>query len=319
MTVRPVYWRAGSQGAPSADEAKRVEDAAGMYTGRLWLMAGGSYSVHVGVEGRAGKGIAVVSRRRSRDGPAQLSGFLRVLLVILGTLLVAGVITAVYAAVGESQVPPGEVVPPARRRARVSAPRSRRRSSRSSCSAARSGGTPKRRRMRTRCTRRSAPRSAVSDSAGAPMITLRVVDTNFARGTCQRADARSRQDRASLPRAHRLGRGARASASGTDRVRDVAWALPPLPAGRYRVFADVVHETGFQRTLVDSLTVRPRCPPAPRIPTAMTFCFSARSLSSRPTLRWATRSRSRGPETRCRLSVTRGCYDSRCASRPASR
>jgi hypothetical protein len=34
-----------------------------------------------------------------------------------------------------------------------------------------------------------------------------------------------------------------------------ASALPPLPAGRYRLFADVVHETGFQRTLVDSITL----------------------------------------------------------------
>ena len=31
--------------------------------------------------------------------------------------------------------------------------------------------------------------------------------------------------------------------------------LPPLPAGRYRLFADVVHESGFQRTFVDSLTL----------------------------------------------------------------
>jgi hypothetical protein len=33
----------------------------------------------------------------------------------------------------------------------------------------------------------------------------------------------------------------------------LATALPPLPAGRYRLYADVVHETGMQRTLVDSI------------------------------------------------------------------
>ena len=38
-------------------------------------------------------------------------------------------------------------------------------------------------------------------------------------------------------------------------------ALPPLPAGRYRLYADVVHETGFQRTLVDSVAL-----PAPLVP-----------------------------------------------------
>jgi hypothetical protein len=38
-------------------------------------------------------------------------------------------------------------------------------------------------------------------------------------------------------------------------------ALPPLPAGRYRVYADVVHETGLQRTFVDSIVLAE--PPSP--------------------------------------------------------
>ena len=49
VTVRPVYWRAGTRGAPSADEASPVRGSPGNYGGRLWLMAGGSYSVHVTV------------------------------------------------------------------------------------------------------------------------------------------------------------------------------------------------------------------------------------------------------------------------------
>ena len=60
VTVRPVYWRAGSRGAPSADEAEPVKDAPGSYAGRLWLMAAGSYSVHLTVAGSAGQGTLVV-------------------------------------------------------------------------------------------------------------------------------------------------------------------------------------------------------------------------------------------------------------------
>src|SRR2546423_13779851 len=36
--------------------------------------------------------------------------------------------------------------------------------------------------------------------------------------------------------------------------------LPPLPAGRYRVYADIVHESGFAQTLTASVDLRARPP-----------------------------------------------------------
>ena len=255
VTVRPVYWRAGSRGAPSADDAKRVEQTADMYAGRLWLMAGGSYSVHVGVEGRAGRGVAVVPVAAVATGQLQLSGGLRALLVLLGTLLIAGIITAVHAAVGESQVPPGEAVPPVRRRrARVAA----------TIAAAivtllvLGGAKWWNAEARAYASTLYMPMRTqvfVDDSAGAPTITLRVVDTNFREGRVS----------ALMPDHGKIAHLflARVDSDGVlahlhpEQVafETLRGPLPPLPAGRYRLFADVVHESGFQRTFVDSLAL----------------------------------------------------------------
>lgn len=255
VTVRPVYWRAGSRGAPSADEAKPVENAPGMYSGRLWLMANGSYSVHVGVEGRAGQGIAVVPVAAVATGQLQLSGGLRMLLVVLGTLLVAGIVTAVYAAAGESQVPPGEAMPPARRRrARVAA----------SIAAAIVaflvlGGAKwwnaEAKAYESTLYTPLRTKVVVSDSAGAPAIMLTVVDTNFREGRVSPLmPDHGKIAHLFLARVDTEGVLAHLHPEQVD-FGTLRGPLPPLPAGRYRVFADVVHETGFQRTFVDSLTL----------------------------------------------------------------
>ena len=255
VTVRPVYWRAGSRGAPSADEARPVENAPGMYSGRLWLMAGGSYSVHVGVQGRAGQGIAVVPVAAVATGQLQLSGGLRILLAILGTLLVAGIVTAVYAAAGESQVPPGETMPPTRRRrARVAA----------SIAAGIVallvlGGAKwwKAEATAYRSTLYTPLRTqvVVRDSGGAPTITLSVVDTNFREGRVSALmPDHGRIAHLFLVRVDTEGVLAHLHPEQVE-FGTLRGPLPPLPAGRYRLFADVVHETGFQRTFVDSVTL----------------------------------------------------------------
>lgn len=295
VTVRPVYWRAGSRGAPSADEAKPVENAPGMYGGRLWLMAAGSYSVDVGVEGRAGQGIAVVPVAAVATGQLQLSGTLRILLVVLGALLVGGIVTAVYAAVGESQVPPGEAMPPMRRRrARVAASIAAGIVALLVLGGARWWNAEAKAYARTLY----APlrtHVVVRDSGGAPTITLSVVDTSFREGRVG----------ALMPDHHKIAHLflARVDREGVfahlhpEQVEfgTLRGPLPPLPSGRYRVFADVVHETGFQRTLVDSLTLTAPLPASSAhldrddawFTGPLTSVSSAAPLGNQITLAWA--------------------------------
>jgi hypothetical protein len=74
-------------------------------------------------------------------------------------------------------------------------------------------------------------------------------------------------------------------------------ALPPLPAGRYRLFADVVHESGFTETLLDSVTLagtgdawRAADPDdawwMSRRPSAIGYQPSAASLDDGSTMTW---------------------------------
>jgi hypothetical protein len=255
VTIRPVYWRAGTRGAPSADEAKPVRGSAGNYAGRLWLMAGGSYSVHVTVAGAAGQGTLIVPVAAVATGQLQLSSGLRWLLIALGTLLVAGVITAVHAAVGESQVPPGESVPPARRRrARIGAAIATPIMALMIFGGARwwNAEASAYRRTLYRPMRTAA---AVHDPAGVPTLVLSIVDTNWRAGRISALmPDHGKMAHLFLARIDSAGVLAHLHPTLVDPATLVT-ALPPLPAGRYRVFADVVHETGFERTFVDSIAL----------------------------------------------------------------
>jgi hypothetical protein len=260
VTVRPVYWRAGSKGAPSADEAKPVSGSPGSYSGKLWLMAAGSYSVHVTVAGAAGRGTAIVPVAAVPTAQLGLSTGLRWLLLTLGLLLVSGVVTAVYAAVGESQVPPGEPVPPARRRrARIGAAIAAPLVALLVFGGARWWEAEASAYART-LYRPLRTETVLRDSLGVPTLLLRILDTNWREGRVSPLmPDHGKMSHLFLVRVDSVGVFAHLHADPADHSTPVsatlATALPPLPAGRYRVFADVVHETGFQRTFVDSLVL----------------------------------------------------------------
>jgi len=116
VLIRPVFWRTGARGAPAGDEMRRVAGEDRVYTGQLWLMAYGAYSVYVTVSGARGSGTAIVPVNSLATGRLPLAPALGGILVVLGGLLVAGLLTIVRAAAGESLVPPGEAFDAAKRR-----------------------------------------------------------------------------------------------------------------------------------------------------------------------------------------------------------
>ena len=283
VTVRPVYWRAGSKGAPRADEAKPVRGAPGTYSGQLWLMAGGSYSVHVTVSGSAGQGTLIVPVAAVATGQLQLSPALRWLLVALGTLLVAGVITAVHAAVGESQVPPGEPIPVARRRrARIGTAIATPIMGMLVFGGARWWNAEASAYRRT-LYRPPRTETTVIDSAGVPTLVLRVVDTNWREGRVSPLiPDNGKMSHLFLARIDSMGVLAHLHPALPDPATLVS-ALPPLPAGRYRVYADVVHESGFERTFVDSIDLA-----APLAPTGVSHLDADDAWFEGPTARLPT-------------------------------
>jgi hypothetical protein len=120
VNVRPVFWRAGVKGAPKGDDARRVTGQANLFTGQLWLMSRGSYSVYVTVAGARGAGTAIVPVTSFATGRLDLSPGLTASPVALGLFLFAGLVTISRAASGEALLEPGQPMDDAaRRRARI--------------------------------------------------------------------------------------------------------------------------------------------------------------------------------------------------------
>jgi hypothetical protein len=120
VSIRPVFWRVGAAGSPAGDEAPRIAGQDNVYTGQIWLMSRGSYSVYVTVTGTRGSGTAIVPVTSFATGRLGMSKPLAAILVVLGGVLFVGLITIVRAATGEALLEPGE--PPSdatKRRARM--------------------------------------------------------------------------------------------------------------------------------------------------------------------------------------------------------
>ena len=264
VTVRPLRSDVGLEGAPPPDAARPVRGEAGLYGGELWLMTAGSYSVEVGVAGAEGEGtvfvpvLALAERRLGMDPVVGLG------LAAAALFLFAGALTILGAAVRESVLEPGRE-PDAwrRRRGRLAMVVF------SVVLAAALGGGWRwwdavDAAYRSRIYRPWSTTAAVTTAGGRQVLTLAIDDPRWAAGRGQPGAAllpdHGKLMHLFLVRAEDLSAFAHVHpVRGGDGDGDASFTvpLPPLPAGEYRMYADIVHENGFAPTLVNTVQVPP--------------------------------------------------------------
>ncbi len=106
VAIQGIYYRNGSDGAPDPENLKQIAGDKQLFNGNIWLMEGGSASVKIIVNGLQGRGSTVVPIPALRIREPKMNQELGIVLLILGAVLFFGMITIIYASVGEATTDP---------------------------------------------------------------------------------------------------------------------------------------------------------------------------------------------------------------------
>ncbi|MBC7789120.1 MAG: hypothetical protein H7Z74_04160 [Anaerolineae bacterium] len=255
VTVQPVFWQTSTAGAPRPDVAVPVKGETGLYSAQLWLMRSGAYSVYVSVEGPAGVGTAIVplnslaTRRFTMELPT--GG----LLAGLGLFLFFGLLSIVSAATRDASLEPGAHADPRHKwRTRFVTG-----GAAVILLLAITGGknwwdnedAAYRRSLAGPLTARASIRM----DGSRPVLRFSLEDSAWFGGrTTPLIPDHGKMIHLFAVRAPALDAFAHLHPIRVDSANFEA-TLPRLPAGEYRVYADLVHASGFSRTNADTIDI----------------------------------------------------------------
>jgi len=107
VTFTPLSSRVALSNAPPPEIAQPVRGETNLYTGELWLMTMGAYSIEVRVKGESGKGEVQIPVNSVAIAQLPLPPWLGEMLLVLGLVLFCGGMAIVASAAGESTLSPG--------------------------------------------------------------------------------------------------------------------------------------------------------------------------------------------------------------------
>jgi hypothetical protein len=273
VTARPISFRAGADGAPSADEITVVSGQADQFKGEVWLMEPGSSSVQLHLEGNNGVGDVVIPimavSTAQRDMPLQLG----ILLGGLGLLLVFLLITTIGASVSDGILPPGQ---------HLSAFQKRKRFinmgiATAACAVLLLGGSSWwnswAESYKGNLYKPLQGNTSITSKNGQRILELKIDASNW------EPNRRGALLNTLLPDHGKLMHLFLVRTPGLDafahihpeRKDSVTFEshLPQLPAGKYLMYADIVQYSGFTETIVDTVEIpEPLTAGAPLVVTA---------------------------------------------------
>lgn len=248
VTVLPVYWRTGRSGAPAPDRAKPVPGETNLYSGGLWLMESGAYSIDVHATGSLGEGTLTVPVNSIATNTKPMPRAYGFMLACLGMVLVVNLIKIIGKIFGESMAEPGGISRRNIRNGRMAMTVAT-----LAITAILYGGkkwwdleenTYKNRRL----YRPVALQASVATRDEWPTVILKIDENS------RRSDSSPLlPDHGKIMHlfAVRKGDGPEAFAHlhpVSAPSHSYRTPLPPLPAGDYELYADVTHEDGFAET-----------------------------------------------------------------------